>query len=232
MARRRSKKSSRVRPLALLAVLFVVGAAAWMNKNRIAGYFDAHVDRSAAVVDAAADHVDPANEGNRIRLAGKLETGAPVHDEQLGISARAAVLLRKVEMYQWREHCSGEECSYETVWSQQPIDSSRFRRGEGHENPTQRLLDARFVSDNMRLGVFSVAADLVATQARAVDLPVHAADLTPNLAATFNEANGVLYAGGDAEHPKVGEVRVSYRIVPPGNVELTGVQRGGGIATQ
>jgi hypothetical protein len=33
-------------------------------------------------------------------------------------------------------------------------------------------------------------------------------------------------------HPKVGEVRVSYAIVPPGNIELSGVQRGSSLVAQ
>ncbi|HEY2394500.1 MAG TPA: TMEM43 family protein [Rudaea sp.] len=231
MARGR-RKSSRFRLLLLAAVVIVAGIAVWTNRKRIAGYFDTRSANTTAVVDAAADRVDPLNEGRRVRLNGKLEAGSPARDEQLGISTKAAVLLREVEMYQWRERCSGEDCSYEMVWSRQPVDSRRFRHVEGHENPPQRLLDARFASDSIRLGAFAVDADLVAAQAKAVELPVRAADLAPNLAATFSNANGMLYAGGDPAQPKLGEVRVSYRSVPPGNVELGGVQRGSVLAAQ
>lgn len=231
MARRR-RKSSRFGRLLLIAVVLVAGIAGWTNRGRIVGYFAARDGSITTVVDVAADHVDPANEGRRIRLAGKLEAGTPARDEQLGVSAKAVLLLREVEMYQWGERCSAEDCSYETVWSRQPVDSRRFRRAEGHENPPQRLLDARFAGDSIRIGAFVVGADLVAAQATAVELPVRAADLTPNLAATFSDANGALYAGGDPAHPKVGEVRVSYRVVPAGNVALAGVQRGAGIAAQ
>jgi hypothetical protein len=229
---RRGRKSSRSGWLLLIAVMLVAGVAGWANRSRIAGYFAARGGSGATVIEVAADHVDPANEGRRIRLAGKLEVGTPARDEQLGVSAKAALLLREVEMYQWRERCSGEDCSYETVWSRQPLDSRRFRRAEGHENPPQRLLDARFAGDGIRIGAFAVGADLVAAQATAAELPVRAADLAPNLAATFSDANGVLYAGGDPAHPKVGEVRVSYRVVAAGNVSLVGVQRGAGIAAQ
>jgi hypothetical protein len=229
---RRRRKSSRLGLLLLAAVVIVVGIAVWTNRNRITGYFDTRSGHTTAVVEAAADHVDPANEGRRVRLAGKLEAGSPARDEQLGVSTGAALLLREVEMYQWRERCSGGDCSYEMVWSRQPVDSRRFRHAEGHENPPQRLLDARFASDSIRLGAFAVGADLVAAQAKAVELPVRVADLTPNLAASFSDANGMLYAGGDPAQPKVGEVRVSYRSVPPGNVELSGVQRGSVLAVQ
>ena len=41
----------------------------------------------------------------------------------------------------------------------------------------------------------------------------------------------MLYAG-DPEHRAVGDVRVSYRIIPAGSVELIGTQRGDRIVVQ
>jgi hypothetical protein len=229
MARRRRKAA--YTPFLLACVVVALVALVWMNASRIRGYLDALGGKSAGTANVVADRVDPANEGHRVHIAGKLEVGAPARDEQLGVGANAAVLLRKVEMYQWRERCSGDDCAYEAVWSRQPIDSHKFRHGDGHDNPAQRLADARFASGSIRVGAFSVDADLVAKGA-VVDLPVHTADLPPNLAASFSDANGTLYAGGDPAHPKVGEVRVSYAIVPPGNVELSGVQRGSTLVAQ
>src|SRR5262249_27748506 len=135
-----------------------------------------------------------------------------------------------VEMYQWREHCSGDECSYDAVWSRQPIDSSRFRQRQGHDNPPWRLADAHFAAERVHVGAYAIAADLLAERGGSAELPVHAADLPPNLAASFGEAAGRLFAGGDPAQPKVGEVRVSYRVLPLGNVEFTGIQRGGSLA--
>jgi hypothetical protein len=229
MARRRRKAS--YTPILLVCVAVALAALAWMNSGRIRAHFDALDSKSAGSVSVAADRVDPANEGRHVHIAGQLEVGTPARDEQLGVGANAAVLLRKVEMYQWREHCSGTDCTYEAAWSRQPIDSRKFRRAEGHENPPPRLADARFASDSIRVGAFSIAADVVA-QGAVIDLPVHTADLPPNLAASFSDANGTLYAGGDPAHPKIGEVRVSYAIVPPGNVELSGVQRGSSLVAQ
>jgi hypothetical protein len=229
MARRRRKAS--YAPIVLGCGVAALAALVWMNASRISAYFDALGGKSASPVNVAADRVDPANEGRHVHIAGKLEVGAPARDEQLGVGANAAVLLRNVEMYQWREHCNGGDCTYEAAWSRQPIDSHKFRHVDGHENPPPRLADARFASDSIRVGAFSVAADVIA-QGAAVELPVRSADLPPNLAASFSDANGALYAGGDPAHPKVGEVRVSYAIVPPGNVELSGVQRGSSLVAQ
>ena len=72
---------------------------------------------------------------------------------------------------------------------------------------------------------------MLETQA-AQDYPVKTSALPPNMAATFNVTDGVLYAGGDAAHPQIGTVRVRYRIVPAGEVELAGVKRGNRLETK
>jgi len=223
MVRRRRKPANRI--VAGGMVLAVLAAAAW------AGY--RYLDRSAAPLKVSAEHIDPANEGRHVQVSGLLTAGSGARDPDMDISAGTAVLLRKVEMFQWREHCEhGAACTYETTWSSQRIDSSGFREPQGHENPPMRLVDAHFAPGDLKLGAFSADAGLVAAQVALADHPVHAADLPPNLAATFADANGALYAGGDASHPLVGEVRVSYRIAPLREVVLRGVQRGHRLAAE
>jgi hypothetical protein len=94
-----------------------------------------------------------------------------------------------------------------------------------------RLVDAHFAGADLKLGAFAVDPGLVAAVAL-TDHPVHAADLPPNLAATFADADGALYAGGDASHPRVGEVKVSYRIAPLGEAVLRGVQHGNRLTAE
>ena len=230
MARR--KRGSPLRPLLLVAVLIALAAAAWINRHRIAGFLD-HGARVGAAEIASTERPAAPREEARIRVTGKLEVTSPPHDRELGISAaNAAMLWRKVEMYQWREHCAVDACSYDAAWSEQPIDSHAFRHAAGHENPPPRLKAARFAADGIKIGGYAVAADLVAGQVASVELPVRSADLPPNLAVSFSDAGGALYAGGDPAHPKVGEIRVSYRVVPLGNVEITGVRRGHILAAE
>lgn len=226
MARRRRK--SPLRWLLPLGAAAVIAVTLWTYRQRVEELLHARSSGTAPAHSAA----DAGNDGRRVHVSGKLETSGPARDVELGVSANAAVLIRKVEMFQWREHCNGDDCSYTTAWSQQPIDSRRFRHSEGHDNPAPRLRDAVFAGPGLRVGTLAVTADLVAAQAAATDFKVHAADLPANLAASFSDADGALYAGGDAAHPQVGEVRVSYRIVAAGNVDLDGIQRGSGLAAQ
>lgn len=239
---RRKRKSSAWPLLIAVAILGAGAAAGWALRHRVQAWLAVHggsfrtsAGTPVSAVDAievSAARVDPANEGRHVRVNGSLEASAPARDAELGVSAKDAVLLRRVEMYQWRENCSGDDCRYAAEWSESRIDSHRFRHAEGHENPPQKLANAQFVAAGLRLGGFTVGADLVAAQATATELVVHAAELPPNLAASFGDAGGALYAGGDPAHPKVGEMRISYRVVPLGPVALSGVQHGATLAPE
>jgi len=96
----------------------------------------------------------------------------------------------------------------------------------------------RFSTNDLRLGAFRVDAAALgnqrlgsALQARPVPYPVNSAKLPSNLAITFRDVNGALYAG-DPEHRAVGDVRVSYRIIPAGKIDIIGIQRGDRVIVQ
>lgn len=223
MARR--KRASRVWIALIATAIAVVAAFSWYRLRLYDRQLNAAITYKIAPIDVAADRIDPRYEGRHLRVTGRLEISKPPRDPLLGIGADAAILYRDVYMFQWREHCEGNICRYDTGWLRQPIDARRFRIQAGHENPSFPFADARFAAGEIRLGAFTVDPDLVAAPAAAVAYPVHAAALPPNLAATFREANGMLLTGGDGP-PSVGEVRLSFRIVPLGTASLTGVQRG------
>ena len=182
-----------------------------------------------AVLAVAADHIDPANEGRRVRVDGAV-VAQRVRDTQLGVSADAIALLRKVEMRQWQETCTSASCTYELAWSALPIDSSGFRETEGHVNPVAFPFPSeRFLSGGLRLGAFGIDPALALADVEPIAHAVDITDLPPNLAASFRVQDGVLLAGGDAQKAAAGDLRVSYAIVPIGNRSLTGVQEGNAL---
>ncbi|HEX6833708.1 MAG TPA: TMEM43 family protein [Rudaea sp.] len=230
MARRRNPASARLRLLPVLIAVLVIVAAAWYWHRRGE---TAHVAQNhhLDVTDIAASQIDAAKEGRPVRLNGKLEIAKPPRDAQLGVAAPAALLWRHVEMYQWQETCAKDGCHYEKGWSGATIDSHKFREPAGHENPAPPFADAKFAAGSVKLGGLAIDPDVLA-QLATTDFPVRAADLPPNLAATFRVQDGVLYAGADPAHPTVGALRVSYRAAGTGDVELTGVQRGTKLAAR
>lgn len=189
-----------------------------------------------------ADAVDPSNEGAQISLSGDLVAMTPATDSQLGVTApNAIMLLRFAEMLQWQEQCARGEsaCTYRQVWSPQLIHSSKFREPAGHENPARMpVTTARFSSTSVRLGAFMVDAATLGNyrldaslRIKPTPYKVSSADLPANLALTFRDFNGVLYAG-DPDNRKIGDVRVSYRIIPATKVDLVGIQRGNRLLVQ
>jgi hypothetical protein len=232
MARRKRKKTA-VPRWSVVAFLGAAAAAAlWLGRAHLPALrLPSLASAPAGVLAVDAAHVDKANDGRRVRVTGMLAAGGPARDAQLGVSAASAVLLRNVEMYEWREHCAGSACNYDTGWGA-PADSRRFREAKGHENPPAPFAAAVFVAPGLKLGAFGVDAALLVAQHASQAHPVSDAGLPPNLAASFSAVNGALYAGGDPAQPLVGMLRVSYRVVPLGAATLEGVQRDGALSAK
>jgi hypothetical protein len=238
-------------PLVIVAVAIVVAIAAyaWLHRkgssaparSETAPTAPALAPNGAAIVPS--DRIDPANEGRLVQIKGDLVVKTPAKDPQLGISADALMLLRFVEMLQWQEQCAGTgkkaKCTYQQVWSPQPIRSADFRDKKGHENPERLPLGiARFPAADVRLGAFRVDARQVgnyglgpALKLKAEPYAVKSSALPSNLEVSFRESKGTLYAG-DPDKPAVGDVRVVYRVIPTARVEATGTQRGDRIVVQ
>jgi hypothetical protein len=239
----KSAKRPNLVVLLILIVIAAIGAYVWLHKHRADSEAPAVTEtKTSPRVDAphiSADKIDPANEGRAITIGGALSVKKPARDTQLGIGADAVMLLRFAEMLQWQEKCDGEKCAYQEVWSPLVIDSRRFREPEGHKNPGRLpITSGRFSAGEVRLGAFVLDAAALgnyrfdsALQTKPVPYPVKNAELPSNLAISFREVNGALYAG-DPEHRAVGDLRISYRIIPAGNVELTGLQHGERLIVQ
>ena len=241
-----AKSANRNNPVVvglILVVLAAIGAYVWLHKrNAPIETPVATTAKTAPPVEAprvSTDKVDPANEGRLVRIDGTLSVVKPARDTQLGIGADAVMLLRYAEMLQWQEKCTGATCTYLQVWSPQIIDSRKFREPEGHRNPERLpITSGRFSAGEVRLGAFAVDAAALgnyrldsALQTKPVPYPVKDAQLPSNLAVSFREQNGVLYAG-DPEHRAVGDVRVSYRIIPAGKIDIVGIQHGDRVIVQ
>jgi hypothetical protein len=225
MARRKRRLRLSFRRIAALAVAIAsIAAAGWFGYEHLLR----RMPRSIGETFGPSHDVPRESEAPR-RVEGALSASGPARDGQLGVSANAAVLFRHVEMYQWQEHCDGT-CRYDQSWSA-PVDSRRFREPKGHENPQAPFNDSVFFAPGVKLAGYTVDPDLLVAQLHASAYPAHDTNLPPNLAASFAERDGVLYAGGDPAHPAVGEVRVSYRVIATGPTTLNGVLRGGKLAS-
>ncbi len=239
-----AKKTNRTPIVILVLVLGAAAAVAylWMYRHRPSGA-EPEANKPAAAPGAPiavhADKIDPADEDRLIELTGELKVLTPSRDTQLGIEADAVMLMRYADMLQWREQCSGTSCTYQQTWSPQLLNSKKFREQQGHQNPTRMpVTTARYPSAEVRVGAFRVNAALFGNSQpgaglpiKPVPYPVTSAKLPSNLAISFRDRNGILYAG-DPDHPAIGDVRVIYRIIPAEKVQIIGTQHGDGVVVK
>lgn len=233
-----------------IVVGLVLGLAAfpvlWLNEGRSVRTHTSLQEGRSAIVEASADAVDPANEGRLVHVTGRAATGETLADPDFPVSANALALVRHAEMYQWierkesrtREKIGGGEetvttFTYERAWRPRPVDSAGFHERAGHENPTMRFASGRWNAREATLGAFRLGPDLVAQVSATAPLPFGPdamARLPEDARARARADGGALYLGPDPSRPAVGDLRVRFEVVPPGDVSVIAAQSGGGFA--
>uniref|UniRef100_UPI004055D23A TMEM43 family protein n=1 Tax=Candidatus Electronema sp. TaxID=2698783 RepID=UPI004055D23A len=232
-----------------IAVGFILFIAAFFllfwNEGRAVKDYKTLKEGAGAVVSALADQVDPAREGKLIHLSGKAVTEETLRDPDFSVTANALRLERSAEMYQWQERSESktekklggaEETtttySYSKAWSESLISSSGFRQQAGHENPgSMPFSSAEQMARQVRLGAFSLPPSLVGKISNFQPLPLSAETPLPENAAgrkVWRHGNG-FYLGEDPNAPQLGDLRISFRIVPPTEVSIVARQSGSSL---
>ncbi len=102
--------------------------------------------------------------GKLVHVSGLMQTGAAARDPVFGVGGAPLLRLKRtVEMLQWQESRAGrsDDYSYHKVWSQEPIDSTRFHE-PGHGNPPMPARSEVIDSSDVRLGAYNVDAGVLA----------------------------------------------------------------------
>ena len=193
--------------------------------------------------------VDPENEGKLVHMSGKAQTKDVLSDGVFGISATAIKLKREVEMYQWIEESHTTEkkkvggsvektttYTYKKDWSSKAISSGGFKEA-GHDNPgvmefqgeeqyAANVSFGAFKLSDKRIRMIGSSQDFVITNGFTCALPrVQIAGNTiyvPN-AETRNNA---LNSRDVASQTRIGDMRVTFRVIYPHDVSLIAKQKG------
>lgn len=164
--------------------------------------------------------------------------GAAVDSElAFAPSTTAARLERTVEMYQWIEDKSkdsngNETVTYKKCWIELDIPSNAFRHSEQHRNPTRvpSLYSTVIDASQVQIGEYVLSSAQVHMLVDWQPSPVRSvpAALPRDLHAVSPAVeSGYLVFNGNLAEPRVGTVRVSYRVVKSGGfVSTIGVQQG------
>lgn len=226
-----------------LVLVVAMSALLFWNEGRAVQTYRSLNEGASLVAKADAARVDPALQDKLVHIQGDLTAEAPVADPALGIRAKVARLVRHVEMMQWREerrtetkkNLGGSEertttYTYTRVWEDKRIDSSRFQHSAGHQNPQMRFTGFEATAKDATLGAFRMGSlalsRLPASQAKPI--PDEAAsqfegrqDLGPT-----HIVDGALYLGPNPSEPRVGDMRITYKVAPLGPTSFIGRQSG------
>jgi hypothetical protein len=230
-----------------LALFIVSFPLLFWNEGRAVRTARSLEEGAGAVVSVPADQVNAANEGKLVHLSGPVSTEGELTDPELGVHAQGVKLVRRVEMYQWKQTeksekrkklGGGEETvttyTYAKDWSTDAIDSSSFQEPGGHQNPGSFPLEANtVVADPVNVGAFTLSAEQVDKLDEGKDLPVTQAmleEVPEPLSSQVKVSDSRFYMGENSASPQVGDVRISFQVVNPATVSLVAVQTGPSFA--
>lgn len=225
--------------LVLILAAFVL---LFWNEGRAVERHKTLNEGAEAVVSTSAAQVDPALDGELVHVTGPADSSEILVDETFGVQVPALRLERQVEMYQWQEDKRTKKekktgggtrtettYSYDKTWSEKPIDSGRFQRTSGHENPAAMPWRSRQVeADRVTLGGYRLSPALVGKIDAWEPLPVESAEQLPEgIRERARIHDGGLYVGdGEPSSPQVGDVRIAFRVVQPTEVSVVAQQSG------
>lgn len=228
----------------VLGPLLVIAACVglWWNEGRAVTTARSLTEGASVVVNVAPSPVSPGNEGKLVHVNGDLKAQGRLADPDFAVTSNAVRLLRHVEMYQWKEESKSETrknvggseetvttYTYKREWSGKPIDSSKFKQPGSHENPRMTITDRDIVSRDTTLGSFRLGDQAVRAFDTGTKLDVDPAvveTVRKNTRRPVNISDGQIYLSDNPGSPRVGDYRVSYRIVPAGPASVVAQQRG------
>lgn len=190
--------------------------------------------------------VMPELDNRLVHVIGMATTEELLTDNDFEIGRRALRLERQVEMYQWVEHKEnktqdkiggGKETvttyDYRREWHRDLLQSESFEQPSGHTNPQPKYLSTSLVAKNAMLGAFHLRAALVSQLSSWKDLPLDEATLFGNMDESKKSHHKIegsyLHFGTEAPltaDPKIGDLRIQFRLVEPMMVSLISQQRG------
>ncbi|MER9329613.1 TMEM43 family protein [Mesorhizobium sp. M0488] len=226
----------------LLIVLMVIGL--FWNEGRAVQTARSLAEGAGAVVSVGADSVDTANDGRLVHVSGPVTADSGLTDPDFGIAAQGLRLSRTAEMYQWKEESKsettkklggGEETvttySYSKVWDDSAIDSSEFKKPDGHQNPPMAIHSRTFQVPEGKLVAFDLDTPMLDRIEGDKDYSI-SSDKSATIKAGYTGTkplsivDGKIYLGADTTTPALGDYRIGYELAPLGVISIVARQAG------
>ncbi len=226
--------------LVLFLASFVI---LWWNEGNVIAEKGAFEEMRKVVQKAQVSAPAAKHNGKLVFASGPLKSVEKIGDAPYLKAGDFLVVERVVEMYQWTEKSEtrrksnlGGSSTRETTytyalgWAPGRVESASFQMSAGHENPPLTVEGHRRMVKKSSLGKFDGAAILERVYPTE-NLPVTKENLASGKetkGAVINK--GLLYFKKDpkATGDKIGDVRVSYRVVRQGPFSVMARQMPGG----
>jgi Ran GTPase-activating protein (RanGAP) involved in mRNA processing and transport len=196
---------------------------------------------AAATQTISAGKVDPANEGKLVHVSGEATTTQKVSDSDMGISAEALRLDREVEMSYYKETKQESKkdgktvvtYKHEQLWSKEKPKKLESPPA-GQQNPSEKPYpDQTFTASDVHLGAFTLTSSQVGKIPAKENLTV-TNDMLAGLPGDLKDkarvdGEGRLYlstGGGTVDNPRVGDVRIRYKVARTQVVTVVARQAG------
>jgi hypothetical protein len=203
-----------------------------------ASYKYSAVAKKAIEVDSTVESGkdDRETEGKIVSVRGVLETSGAA-DEPFIKHGPYLVIKRKAEMSCYREFFESRGTKgnrrrvprYEKGWSETPEDSSKFVEKEDHENPKMKIGSRTAFAEKARLGSWTIERPRLLDFDRLAGLVLSREILSDSMPVEV-KSTGTSYiflGSGSLEHPKIGDIRLSYAALEGGEtVTVIGLAKG------
>ncbi len=252
---------------ALVGVLMFFGAfpLLFVNEGRAIDRARALDEGDKIVLSVDTHQVFSTNEGQLVHMIGETDTDDTLKDTMFGVAVDKVIKLqRAVEMYQWQEEEHSETkqlwggstrtettYTYTKVWADRLIDSNRFKRPEGHENPAYMPVSKEtFIAKRVNLGDFTLSSSIVSRLNNYQHLPMTAETLgqvqegvivqlfrgsitggtySANSEKKLHLNYGEFFLGENPVHPQVGNLRIKFHVVRPTTISVVAKQVGSNL---
>jgi len=207
-------------PLALRiagGLLLIIGMIlAAVTEKDLIDHHDAIMRHGGEVLDLGSNAQPEAGQhGALARISGVPQVVQQPRDPDFNLQVDAPVLIRQVEMFQWREVDVGGQVHYELDWVDHPLDASRFKHPDGHTNPGAFPIEGhRFDAGQVRVAGFILSPQLLQALPGSQPVLPDMRHLPVNLAASFSLSGNTLLTSASPNSPQLGDLRVSWEAVP------------------
>lgn len=193
------------------------------------------------VVSVDADRIATEQNGKLVHVAGLAHTDDVLVDDEFGIRENAVHLKRTVEMYQWveskHERDGKKTYDYDLKWKEGRERSESFHRKNGYTNPPLKFSETESSASDVTVGSYHLNTTLRDQMDfwRPIELNEAAIrEVRKSDANQFVVSENQLFWSAESpnpDSPELGDHRISFKHVLPGDVSLMAKLKGESFAT-